>query len=75
MSTTTQRRTPILLWPFILLWKIVTFVVNLTGILLGLTVGFFLLVLGVFLTSTIIGALIGIPLCILGVMLMARALY
>ncbi len=70
-----RRRAPILLWPFVLIWKIVTFVVNLIGIALGLGIGFVLLVLGVFLTSTVIGAIVGIPLCILGLMLMVRALY
>ena len=76
MSTTVQRkRTPILAWPFILLWKIVTWFVNLTGIMVGLLLGFVFMVLGFFLTMTVIGAIVGIPLFIVGFMIALRALY
>jgi hypothetical protein len=65
----------LLLWPIILLWKLVSFVVTLTGILLGLGLGVLFMILGLALTATFVGAIVGIPLFILGFMLLLRALY
>lgn len=72
---TQRRRTPILLLPIVWLWRFVTFVANLTGILIALTLGLILMVIGLALTWTVIGAVFGIPLFILGFMLLLRALY
>ena len=70
-----RRRTPIVLLPIVWLWRFVTFLANLTGILLALTLGLLLMVIGLALTWTVIGAVLGIPLFILGFMLLLRALY
>ena len=70
-----RRRTPIVFFPIVWLWRFVTFLANLTGILLGLALGLGLMVIGLALTWTVIGAVLGIPLFILGFMLLLRALY
>ena len=74
MATAT-RNTPILLWPVLAVWKIITFFANAVGILITLLLGFVLMVSGFLLTSTIIGAIIGVPLFIAGLLLFIRGLY
>ena len=70
-----KRRIPVLLLPIVWLWRFVTFLVNLTGILLALALGVIFMMLGVFFTSTFFGAIFGIPLFALGFLLVLRALY
>lgn len=70
-----KRRTPILLWPIILAWRLVTYIVKLTGILLALVLGVILMFVGWILISSILGAVIGVPLFLLGLLLTVRALY
>lgn len=74
-ATATKRRTPILLWPVIGLWRMTTFVSNRIGILMTLIVGVLLMLAGYVLISTIIGAIIGIPLFVMGLFFTARGLY
>ena len=71
----TRRRIPLLLWPVVLLWRLVTFIANLTGILMAIVLGLLLMMVGLFLIYTFIGAIIGIPLFILGFFLLLRGLY
>ena len=70
-----KRRIPILLWPIVLLWKLVTYICKLTGIILAMVIGVILMFVGWFLISTLIGAIIGVPIFILGLLLTIRALY
>lgn len=78
---TTQRILPprvfrvVLFWPFILAWRLVTFITNLIGILLALVIGLALMMLGIFLSSTIVGIIVGVPFFILGLLLLVRAIY
>ncbi len=74
-ATTTQRRTPLLLWPLVLLWRLVTLIANATGIILALVIGAVLMFVGWILIGTIIGALIGVPLFIIGLLLFIRGLW
>lgn len=77
----TQRMLPsrtiriVFFWPLMLLWRFVTFVTNVIGILLALIIGLGLMALGLFLSSTIIGLVVGVPLFILGLLLLIRAIY
>lgn len=75
MSTSTYRRTPVILWPLVAVWKLISFVVNATGILLGLLIGFIFMVAGVALSMTVIGSVIGVPLLFLGILITLRAIY
>ncbi|MBX7258114.1 MAG: hypothetical protein K1Y02_17265 [Candidatus Hydrogenedentes bacterium] len=74
-TTAVKRRTPILLWPIILAWRLVTYIVKLTGILVALVLGVIFMFVGWILISSVIGALIGVPLFILGLLITVRALY
>jgi hypothetical protein len=70
-----RRRIPLLAWPIVLLWRLVTLVVSLTGILLGLVIGLLLMIVGMVFIMTFVGAIIGIPLFALGFLVTLRALY
>ncbi|MFP6581155.1 MAG: hypothetical protein VCD00_01220 [Candidatus Hydrogenedentota bacterium] len=62
-------------WPFKLLWKIVTTTCNAIGILLSLLLGSALMFAGYILVTTFIGAIIGLPMMVIGAFLILRALY
>lgn len=62
-------------WPFRLVWKLLTGILELTGRLIGGSIGFVLLLVGVILTFTIVGAPVGIPLMIAGIALFIRSLF
>ncbi len=65
----------ILLWPFLALWALLSFILRLTGRLLALVVGLVLLFAGIFLTMTLVIAPVGIPLAVLGFLLLLRSLF
>ena len=75
MSANAFQRTPVVLWPVVAAWKIITKLVALTGILIALLVGFVLMVVGVTLSMTVVGAVVGLPLLFIGVMITLRAIY
>ena len=70
-----KRRTPWLLWPVVALWRLVAWVLKLTGRLIAAVLGLVLMIVGVLLTVTIVGAVAGIPLIIFGFMLMLRSIF
>jgi hypothetical protein len=70
-----KRRTSCLLWPFVAVWELVVWVVNLTGRLIAMLLGLVFLIAGVILTLTVLGAVIGIPLAAFGILLMVRGLW
>ena len=74
MASLTSK-SPWFLWPFTLVWDLVTGVLELVGRILCAAFGLALMAVGVLLTMTKVGAWIGIPLATLGVMLLARALF
>jgi len=65
----------VLLWPFVTLWHLGTWVLALTGRLVAFVIGVVLLIIGVILTATVVGAVAGIPLIVVGVLLIARAIF
>ena len=65
----------LLVWPVRILWRLVTCIANLTGIILALILGMLFMVIGLALTASFIGAILGIPLFILGFLLLLRGLY
>ena len=71
----TESRVPWFLWPFHAVWRLVTFILNVTGRLICAVLGIALMVVGSAVTLTIVGAPLGIPLILLGVLLLARALF
>lgn len=74
MSANSQNKTPLLLWPFVALWNLLTWILSLTGRILAALLGLLLMIAGSILTFTIIGAPIGIPLAIFGLLLMIRSI-
>ena len=75
MQDSEQRRIPILLWPFYAVWRLLTFILGLTGRLICAVLGLAIMAAGVALTMTIAGAIVGIPLIVFGFLLLIRSLF
>ena len=69
-----RRRTPWFLWPFVALWDLLTWILNLTGRLIAAVLSVVLMVVGIIVTVTVIAAPVGIPLIIFGLLLMIRSI-
>jgi hypothetical protein len=70
-----EERVPWFLWPFWAIWKLVAFIIEMTGRLVGLILGAVFIVVGVIVSLTVVGAIIGVPLALFGLLLMARSLF
>ena len=70
-----QTKTPWLLWPFVALWRLVTWILAMTGQLVAILLGIVFMVVGVIATLTIIGAIIGVPMFLFGVLPVFRGLF
>ena len=75
MSNSTDTRVPVLLWPFYAIWRLLTFVLNVVGRLIGSILGLGFMVAGVAITMSVVGAPVGIPLASLGFLLLLRAVF
>jgi hypothetical protein len=71
----TERRTPWILWPFTALWQLVTWILEMTGRFVAVTMGFVFIAVGVLISLTFFGAIIGVPLALLGLLLVLRGLF
>ncbi len=65
----------LLLLPFVLVWKLLALVVNLTGRLLAVTIGLAFVVVGGLLIVTVIGAVPGALLALFGFAIVLRGLF
>jgi hypothetical protein len=76
MSTRTyhRHRTPWLLWPFVALWRLVAWIIRLTGRFVAVLLGVVFMIVGLLISLTIVGAIVGIPLGLLGLLLVVRGL-
>jgi hypothetical protein len=54
------------------LWRLVTWILGLTGRVVAVVLGAALMIVGGLLTLTVIGAIVGIPLLIVGFLLIVR---
>ncbi len=70
MSEHEEKRVPILLWPFYAIWRIVTFIFELTGRIICALIGLALMAAGVAITITVVAAPIGIPIAAFGFLLL-----
>jgi hypothetical protein len=70
-----DRKVPILLWPFYAIWRLLTFILELVGRLLCAVLGIALIVAGVAVTMTILAAPVGIAIAVFGFLLLVRALF
>jgi len=75
MSNTHEKEIPWPLWPFVALWRLLTFILSLTGRLVAAVLGLTLMIVGLILTITVLAAPVGIPLIILGFMLALRSIF
>jgi hypothetical protein len=75
MNDSTNRRVPVLLWPFYAIWRFLTFILELVGRLLCVLLGIGLMIAGVTITLSIVGAPVGIPLAAVGFLLLVRAIF
>lgn len=75
MNESTQNNIPLLLWPFYAIWRLLTFVLNITGRVICLVLGIALMMGGVAIALTVVGAPPGIALTALGFLLVVRALF
>jgi len=73
--TNQKKRVHWLLYPFWLIWRLVIWIIEATGRIIGAILGLTVMVLGVLLTLTVIGAIIGIPLITFGFLLIIRSLF
>jgi len=70
-----MKATTIILFPFVAVWNLITFVFEVTGRIFAAIIGFLLLLVGVVLIFTVVGALIGIPLMVFGILLLIRSVF
>lgn len=64
-----------LLAPFKILWDLLAGILNLTGRLVGVILGFVLMIVGLVLTVLVITAPLGIPMIVIGGLILIRALF
>lgn len=72
---TELRKTPWFLWPFVALWRLVTWILEMTGRFVAILLGIVFMVVGVVVTLTVIGAIVGVPMFLFGVLLVLRGLF
>jgi uncharacterized membrane protein HdeD (DUF308 family) len=75
-SKNSEARKPLwILWLFTALWRVMTFILELTERLVTIVLGVVLILVGVMVSLTIIGAVIGIPLIVFGFLLLTRGFF
>jgi hypothetical protein len=72
---TEYRRTPWIVWPFVALWRLLSWILELTGRFVAILLGIVFMIVGVIVTLTVIGAFVGVPMFLFGVLLVFRGLF
>ena len=75
MTTHARHHIPWYLWPFAAIWKLLAVIVELTGRLVAMILGFVLIIVGALVSLTIVGAIVGIPLAIVGLLLLLKGIF
>jgi hypothetical protein len=70
-----EKKVPWYLWPFWAIWRLISWIVQVTGRVIAVILGFLLMIVGVIISFTIIGLIIGVPLILIGIMLVIRGLF
>ena len=63
------------LWPFQMIWGLLTGLRNMAGRLVCALIGIVVMIVGIALCFTIVGMIVGIPLALLGFGMLMRALF
>ena len=75
MPDNEERQIPWILWPFYAIWRIVTFILELTGRIICAIIGLALMAAAVAITISVVLAPIGIPIVAFGFLLLVRVLF
>jgi hypothetical protein len=70
-----RKHVPWFLYPFWLIWRLVVWIIETTGRLVGAILGLVLMIVGVVVSLTVVGLIVGVPLFIFGMMLVGRSLF
>ncbi|MDH4046882.1 MAG: hypothetical protein OEW68_10605 [Gammaproteobacteria bacterium] len=73
--TEKDKQVPLLLWPVYAMWRLLTFILNITGRILCAILGLAMMFAGVTITLSVVAAPIGVPLAVFGFLLLVRALF
>ena len=73
--TDNHKRTPWILWPFVAIWRLLTWILEITGRLVAILLGCVFMIVGVIVSLTIVGAIVGVPIAIFGFLLVMRGLF
>ena len=74
-ASMTTERVPWYLWPFYAIWRLLTWIVKLTGRLIAILLGLAMIIIGAVLCITMILLPLGVPLFIFGFLLALRGLF
>ena len=75
MPDNDEKRIPWILWPFYAVWRVVSFIFELTGRIICAMIGLALMAAGIAITISIVAAPVGIPIVAFGFLLLVRALF
>jgi len=70
-----HKHVPWFLWPFWAIWRLVEFILVLTGRLVAVILGLVFMLVGFIVSLTVIGAILGVPLFLFGLLLVFRGLF
>ena len=73
--TTHEKHIPWYLWPFAVIWKLLTVIVELTGRLVAMILGIVLMLVGGLISLNVIGAFVGDRLAIVGLLLFLKGMF
>jgi hypothetical protein len=74
-ASMTANQVPWYLWPFYAIWRLISWIVRLTGRLIAIILGFALIILGAVLCITVVLLPLGIPMIVFGFLLTMRGLF
>ncbi len=75
MSDSDDKYIPWILWPFYAIWRVLTFILELTSRIIAAIIALALMAAGVSITLSVVGAPLGISIAAFGFLLLVRALF
>jgi len=75
MSDREEKNPPWLLWPFVAVWSLLTWVLKVTGRIICGVLGLAFMFVGVTAALSVVAAPLGLPIAFLGMLLVVRALF
>ena len=75
MSDNDDKKIPWILWPFYVIWCLLTFILEVTSRIIAAIIALALMAAGISITLSVVGAPLGIPIVAFGFLLLVRALF